>query len=349
MNPLLRILVLSVVVISCKTEVKHAESSNPALEKSLNGYTMNNSSIRAIEIIDDEHVAFAGSKGEVGILSENDSLKFLQQTKYDTIVPHFRSITHINGTIFALAVGNPALLYKVTPTGAELVYEEHHENVFYDSMHFFNSQNGIAMGDSIDGCLSIIMTNDGGTSWTKVSCDNLPPSAEGENAFAASDTNISIFKNHVWIATGGMKARVFHSANMGQDWEVFETPIVQGNETTGIYTVDFYDALNGIISGGDFTNKFGDLKNMAVTADGGKTWTLIEDENAPKYVSCVQYIPNSKAKEIIAVSTNGVFMSYDSGMHWSKVEEEGFYTVRVLDSKNFWLAGANKIKKLKLP
>ena len=88
---------------------------------------------------------------------------------------------------------------------------------------------------------------------------------------------------------------------------------------------------------------------MAVTADGGKTWTLIEDENAPKYVSCVQYIPNSKAKKIIAVSTNGVFMSYDSGMHWSKVEEEGFYTVRVLDSKNFWLAGANKIKKLKLP
>ena len=136
---------------------------------------------------------------------------------------------------------------------------------------------------------------------------------------------------------------------MGQDWEVFETPIVQGIETSGIYSIDFSDDLNGIICGGDFTNKFGDLKNIAVTSNGGKTWTLIEDENAPKYVSCVQYVPNSNGKEIIAVSTNGVFFSDDSGMHWNKIEDEGFYTVRVVDNKTFWLAGANKIKKMRMP
>ena len=335
--------------ISCKSEIKQKDTSESTAEKSLKGYSMNDSSIRAIEIITNETVAFAGSNGEIGILSEKDSITFLQFTKYDTITPHFRSLAYVDGIIFALAVGNPALLYKVTENSTELVYEEHHEKVFYDSMHFFDALNGIAMGDSINGCLSIITTNDGGNSWSKIPCEKLPSSAVGENAFAASDTNISIFQDHVWIATGGTKARVFHSSNKGTDWEVFDTPIVQGIETSGIYTIDFYDHLNGIICGGDFTDKFGDHKNIAVTSDGGTTWKLVENESAPTYVSCVQYIPESNAKELIAVSTNGVYMSNDSGFHWKKVDEEGFYTVRAVNNKSFWLAGANKIKKLKLP
>lgn len=348
MNRLITSFLLILLFISCKSEIKKESAEIPE-EKSLEGYAMNESSIRAIELIDPQTVAFAGSNGEIGVLSENDSITFLYQAKYDTIVPQFRSLAHVKGTLFALAIGNPALLYKVTENSTELVYEEHHENVFYDSLHFFDELNGIAMGDSIDGCLSIIITKDGGNSWSKIPCENLPPSFEGENAFAASDTNIAIFENQVWIATGGMKARVFHSANMGTDWEVFDTPIVQGIETSGIYSVDFYDSLNGIICGGDFTDKFGDLQNIAITNDGGNTWKLVEDENAPTYVSCVQYIPESNGKQIIAVSTNGVYMSYNAGMHWNKIEDEGFYTVRVVDAKNFWLAGADKIKKLKLP
>ena len=349
MNQPLKVFILALLFAACKNEVKQPETPEPVQQKTLTGYSTNHSSMRAIEIIDVNHVAFAGSRGDVGVISEQDSIVFKQSIKYDTIIPHFRSLAYVKENIFALAVGNPALLYKVTENSVELVYEEHHPNVFYDSMHFFDDVNGIAMGDSIEGCLSIILTNDSGESWTKIPCENLPPSADGENAFAASDTNISIYKDHVWIATGGKKARVFHSANKGKDWEVYDTPIIQGIETTGIYSIDFYDELSGIICGGDFTNKFGDSANKAITKDGGKTWTLVGSTFPPKYVSCVQYIPNSDAKEIIAVSTNGVFKSSNGGLQWAKIEEEGFYTVRVVDNKTFWLAGANKIKKMRLP
>jgi hypothetical protein len=45
--------------------------------------------------------------------------------------------------------------------------------------------------------------------------DKLPRTANGEAAFAASNTNIVIKGNNTWIVSGGMKARVFYSADKG--------------------------------------------------------------------------------------------------------------------------------------
>src|SRR5210317_1756905 len=78
MNYKLKILVLALLMISCKTELKKTETTRLVSERQLTGYSMNNSSIRAIELIDSKQVAFAGSKGDVGILSENDSVVFKQ-------------------------------------------------------------------------------------------------------------------------------------------------------------------------------------------------------------------------------------------------------------------------------
>ena len=89
------------------------------------------------------------------------------------------------------------------------VYTEVNPKVFYDSMKFFDESHGIAMGDPTENCLSIILTNDGGNTWTKVPCEKLPPVVEGEAAFAASNTNIKVLGNTAWIVTGGTKARVF--------------------------------------------------------------------------------------------------------------------------------------------
>ena len=59
-------------------------------------------------------------------------------------------------------------------------------------MDFCNDQEGIAIGDPTDSCMSIIITRDGGETWTKLSCDDLPKAKEGEAAFAVMrDANIS--------------------------------------------------------------------------------------------------------------------------------------------------------------
>jgi photosystem II stability/assembly factor-like uncharacterized protein len=94
----------------------------------------------------------------------------------------------------------------------------------------------------------------------------LPPQPQ-KNGASAPDPNI-------WFATGGLAARVFHSPDRGQTWEVFNTPIVHGPDSAGIFSIAFLDATHGVIAGGDYKRPDQDGPNLAFTADGGKTWTL---------------------------------------------------------------------------
>ena len=121
------------------------------------------------------------------------------------------------------------------------------------------------MGDPTDNCLSIITTKDGGNTWKKMGCEDLVVVKKGEAAFAASNSNISIFNEHVWIASGGTRARVHHSSDKGASWEVFNTPIIQGKAMTGIYSISFFDEKMGIIFGGDWENKDYNEGNKAIT------------------------------------------------------------------------------------
>ena len=228
----------------------------------------------------------------------------------------------------------------------QLYIKKTHPKVFYDAMSFFDEENGIAMGDPTEECLSIIITKNGGNTWEKLPCEVLPVIENGEAAFAASNSNISIAGSHAWLVTGGLKARVFHTPDMGKTWEVFNTPIISGGQMTGIYSVDFYDEKNGIIFGGDWNDKENNVANKAITNDGGKTWQLVSNGKEPGYKSCVQYVPNTKGNELFAVGSTGVSFSNDGGQSWKKVTDEGYYTIRFVNENFAWLAGKNKIGKM---
>lgn len=342
-NITLIIIALSLIT-SCKKEYKSREAVTISLEK----FKLANTSIRAIEIINDSLIAYVGSIGDIGIITDAGKLKANKKIVTDTIVPHFRALATINETLFALSIGNPALLYKFQNETLDIVYKEEHEKVFYDSMKFFDELNGIAIGDPTDNCLSIIITKDGGSTWKKIDCGRLPKIAKGEAAFAASNTNIAIVGKNAWIVTGGIKSRIFHTPDMGLTWSVYNTPIIQGKNSTGIYTVDFYNQNQGIICGGDYTDKYGNYANKAITSNGGKTWKVVSENVPPNYVSCVQYVPNTEGKEVFAVSTNGIFYSNNSGETWQKVSDEGFYTIRFSSSTTAWLSGNEVIAKMKI-
>jgi photosystem II stability/assembly factor-like uncharacterized protein len=342
MNRLTTCFIILISIISCKKEYKSRELVTISIEK----FKMDSTSIRAIEILNDSSVVYAGSVGDIGILLDNSNISKFKKIKTDSVVPHFRALALNKKSIYALSVGNPALLYKIENSKATLVYTEYHEKVFYDSLKFFDDMNGIAMGDPTGDCLSIIITRDGGNSWNKVDCNNLPQIYEGEAAFAASNTNITIVGENAWIATGGLKSRIFHTSDMGVTWNVYNTPIIQGENTTGIYSIDFYNEKQGIICGGDYTNKFGNSANKAITNDGGKTWQVVSENKEPKYVSCVQFVPKTDGKEVFAVSTNGIFYSNDAGVNWKKVSDDGFYTIRFVSDKSAWLSGNEVIAKM---
>ncbi|WP_299536118.1 oxidoreductase [Ulvibacterium sp.] len=301
-------------------------------------------SIRAIEIMGNS-LAFAANKGTFGTIDLSSGTIRTNVQHFDSIIPEFRAITHTATDFFMLSVGSPALLYKTGDKGRmELVYREEGDGVFYDAMTFWNDLEGIAIGDSVGGCLAIIITRDGGSTWNKLACNLLPQGIVGEGAFAASNSNIATLGNKTWIAT--TEGRIYFSPDKGQTWKVYETPIQSAEPTQGIYSIDFYDESVGVVFGGDFTKPEGNLANKAITKNGGKTWQLLADGQNPSYKSCVQFVPNSKGKEIVALGFTGISYSFDSGKTWKTMSDEPFYTVRFLNDSIAYAAGKGRVAKL---
>lgn len=310
---------------------------------------MDKISIRAI-VAKEGIVYFAGDKSRVGyVLFPRDQSRINAEIVNDTLVYEYRSLATNGKDFFALSIGNPARLYKFSKDlrHKTLVYQENHEKVFYDSMQFWNEKEGIAIGDPTTDCFSIIITRDSGNTWQKLPCESLPKMIEGEAAFAASNTNIVLQGHHAWVASGGKKARVFHSPDKGKTWEVFATPIVQGAAMTGIFSSDFYDEQIGFIAGGDYEKPLQNFENKAITFDGGKTWTLVAENAGFGYASCVQFVPNSGGKGLVSVGAQGLFYSADAGHTWKQFSADStLYTIRFLDSDTALAAGKNKIVKI---
>lgn len=338
------LLLISVLLISCNQE-DSKEFSSIKIERVFT----DSLSIRAIKPVGVDKVWFAANNGRVGLI-EGITPK-LATIKYEDSLLNFRAISATKNAVFVLSIENPGVLYKIgyddnEATNIEKVYLEKGAKVFYDAIAFWDEKEGIAMGDPTEDCLSIIITRDGGNTWTKIPCENLPKIEKGEAAFAASNSNISVFKNHVWIVTGGKRARVFYSADRGNSWQVFETPFIQGKSMTGIYSVDFLNENTGIIFGGDWENKKFNEGNKAITHDGGKTWELLNNGKAPGYRSSVKFIPGTNGKGIIAVGSPGISYSNDGGDSWKELSKEGFYAIEFVNDTLAFASGRNKISRL---
>jgi len=243
--------------------------------------------------------------------------------------------------------GEQSRIYHTADAGQHwsLQFSNSNPKGFFDSMAFWDRTHGIVLGDPVadeTGVLrfELLVTDDGQT-WRQIAPASLPAAMEGEGAFAASNSCIAIlrpssrpenrvsprhdpFKNpkpsatvqvrsvpapdsNVWFATGGSVARVFHSSDRGQTWQVVPTPIVHGPASAGIFSIAFRDAKHGVIAGGDYKHPDQDGANLAVTSDGGKSWTL-STLHPLAYFSAVAY--DAKAENdgaIFAVNPSFIF------------------------------------------
>jgi photosystem II stability/assembly factor-like uncharacterized protein len=182
-----------------------------------------------------------------------------------------------------------------------------------------------------------LLITDNGETWTHILPAQLPPAVDGEGAFAASNSCLAILTSaralkadastigkgttssgavsgpeksgvlapegtdpNIWFATGGKVARVFHSPDRGHTWQVFDTPILHGPDSAGIFSIAFRDPTHGVIAGGDYKRPDEDGPNLAFTNDAGKTWT--PSKITPQsYYSAVAYDRtrgNPKAKDL---------------------------------------------------
>jgi photosystem II stability/assembly factor-like uncharacterized protein len=309
-----------------------------------------NSSFRGLSVVNDSVAWVSGSNGWIGkTLNGGTNWKFFKIDGFENL--DFRTLYGFNANKALVAnAGSPAYIF-ITENGGEnwdLVYQNLSADAFIDGVDFWNENIGIIHGDPIEGRMLILKTFDGGKIWDLHSKNNSPALLKEEASFAASGTVIRTTNDQkLIIATGGKVSRLWISENRGESWNTFETPILQGKNSTGIFSFEFKDSLIGIIVGGDYTLDTLCSQHVFITADGGKTW------NPPKiptrgYRSCVAYISE---KIIIATGTSGTDVSYDGGIRWNAFDpDEGFNAVRkARDGKLIIMAGSNgRITSMKI-
>jgi photosystem II stability/assembly factor-like uncharacterized protein len=211
---------------------------------------------------------------------------------------------------------------------------------FFDAMAFWDEEHGIALSDPVDGRFVVLRTSDGGASWTPIPLGQMPAALEGEGAFAASGTCITVQgKRNVWFGTGGPKARVFRSVDGGDTWQVSDTPITTG-KAAGVFSVVFRDADHGVAVGGDYTKEAEIGENIAETNDGGKTWGKLANAHPQGYRSCIELVPRTRA--MIAVGPSGADYSLDGGRSWLADGKEGFHAASFAGTVDSgWAVGEN--------
>ena len=135
---------------------------------------------------------------------------------------------------------------------------------------------------------------------------------------------------------GRMAVRTLVSPDGGRTWQVADTPLASG-QSSGIFSIAFRDAKHGVVAGGDYRKEAEAVDNLAITNDGGTTWTLIKGLSG--FRSVVTYVPGRKT--LIAIGPSGGDYSLDDGRTWTSINGPGFDTFSFAPGKQTgWGAGA---------
>ena len=251
----------------------------------------------------------------------------------------FRGVQAIDrNTAWLMSIGMGPLsrVYKTTDSGAtwKLLFTNPDAQGFFDCLRFWDAQHGILAGDSVDGALAVFTTDDGGEHWQRV---QMPAALAGEGEFAASNSSIALGeRGEAWIGTGGPNgARVYHLRQTSVT--VADTKVRSGAASTGIFSVAFADSRRGMVVGGDYTKPADAAANIAITSDGGATWTA-PPAGPAGFRSAVVYLPKHKAW--LVTGTSGSDISFDDGRTW-KTFDTGNYNALGFVGDEGWAVGPN--------
>ena len=277
--------------------------------------------LRGLSVISDDVVWASGTRGTV-LRTSNGGATWTPSEVPGAASLDFRAIAATSPAVaHVLSIGDSSRIYRTTDGGKSwsLRFASARKGAFFDAIQFWDARHGIAMSDPVDGKFLLVTTDDGGATWREIPADRLPPALPGEGAFAASGTCLIVAgTSDVWFATGGASvARVFHSADRGATWTVHDTRIRAGIASAGIFSLAFSDRQHGVIVGGDYQQPALRGRNVALTADGGATWTLTDSATSPSgYRSAVAMLPRTGARWLLAVGLTGTDLSLDGGRRW---------------------------------
>jgi photosystem II stability/assembly factor-like uncharacterized protein len=284
-------------------------------------------SLRGVSVASDGSVWTSGQHGIVQHTSDGGA-SWVVDTVAAARTFDLRGIAAVDRrTAHAMVAGaDTARIYGTTDGGHTwtLEYDDTRRGAFLDAIALWDPRDVIALGDPVDKVFTILVSRDGGAHWTHATA---PPALDGEGAFAASNSCLTVLPGGVaWFVTGSSRsrARAYHTSDSGVSWTVADLPLPAGNASSGGFSIAFA-GRHGIVVGGDYAAPDSSRSNIALTEDGGATWLPGPVAGSVPFLSAVAAIPGGW----LATGTQGTWVSHDWGRQWARIDTTGFNAIAI--------------------
>jgi photosystem II stability/assembly factor-like uncharacterized protein len=202
-----------------------------------------------------------------------------------------------------------------------------------DVVHFYNANEGFAIGDPINNEFEIYRTTNGGNNWIPVPGANIPDPLSGE--FGIVDY-YSVVHDSIWFGTN--MGRVFRSVDRGNHWTVSTVPGMSDRKVHPVFRNGSHGlVIDGLWGTGSLFESF----------DGGITWNPINYTGSNHHgdIIYVPGTPNTWVRSDFYDGGSGSSYSFDGGHTWTDFPgtlEIPFYPMTWLNSHCGWAGGISK-------
>jgi photosystem II stability/assembly factor-like uncharacterized protein len=273
-----------------------------------------------------------GSTWQAGRVPGADSLQFRDVHALDAD----------RAWLLSIGTGRASRIYQTTDGGVHWTaqFTNADPGAFFDCMDFWDARRGMVVGDAQQGRVALLLTDDGGTHWTRTPASSAPEASAGEGSFAASGTClVTRAGGRAWIvAADSLRSRVLRSNDYGSTWTSATLPLTT-RAGSGAQSVAFRDATHGMALGGGTTARPGD-DNIAVSSDGGATWTRRGRLPMSSGAWGGVYVPGTRPPVVVAVGPAGLAWSGDEGTTWAAIDSLNYWSVGFASPRAGWAVGA---------
>jgi hypothetical protein len=205
--------------------------------------------------------------------------------------------------------------YKTANGGSTWIQLGHYPISFCNNVIFWNENDGVVLGDTLDGYFEDYYTSDGGTTWTRVPQANYSGLAaqSGEGGWtgvvdAVGDT----------VIFGTNLGNVYISHDRGHTWFASYSGASTGGLNGGVNDLAFKDGTHGLVA-----HDNGVTYDLFETMDGGVSWAPVT-YSGTCYSSGLAYLPGTANKYVstgAATGSSGASYSLDGGHTWTNYDD----------------------------